>query len=89
MEALAYPLPAEHPACSAAFWQALVPFLGVSRRLDLGAAATLSFAERVGFVCAVVGISSRSNVHFQREDLIAAHAMCRSLHGERCAEFFS
>jgi hypothetical protein len=39
-------------------------------------------------VGAVVGILSCSNVHFQREDLVAARAMCQSVHGNRFEQFF-
>lgn len=59
-----------------------------ARQPSFDLSGSLSLAERVGFVGAVVGILSQSNVHFQRADLIAARAMCKSLHGDRFEQFF-
>jgi hypothetical protein len=50
--------------------------------------APLTFDQRLGFVGAVVGMLSHSNVQFTSSELAAARSMCESVHGERFAPFF-
>jgi hypothetical protein len=62
--------------------------LADAREPSIDLESTLHFSERIGFVGAVVGMLSQSNVNFEQVDLEAAREMCSSVYGSRFEEFF-
>jgi hypothetical protein len=60
----------------------------LAREPAIDLCAPLEFADRLGFVGALIGMASHSGVQFSREELDAARVMSRSVHGSRFERFF-